>query len=394
MGVGTADLRKLWDDIRNARTGRLRLVREEGELGPPLEPAAPEARTPIFPLPPEYVCGPARDRSFPLPQFFTTVHGLRTAFADAGAGPAVVFVHASGGNLTHWTHVLPRLAARHRVLALDLPGSGATDRLRDRPSLHLLARHLYGLLDALGIERAAFVGHSLGGAVALELARTHPARTSRLVLLDPPGLPRPPFWLRAAGHALLHPTVLGSFLPSLWRPALDRLFARRNEYVSAFVHGLTETCGPEDVRAVAEAVAGLRGELLDRDLTGMLDEVSVPTLVAWGEQDPLVAEDRLRTVAARRSNVTVREIRDCGMLPMIERPWETAQLVAAHLAPLVARPPADVSPRRPREEPPAPPVREPPPVLREEPSAAAPRVAAEPAPRPRPSVRRIRRELL
>jgi pimeloyl-ACP methyl ester carboxylesterase len=288
---------------------------------------------------------------------------------------------------------MPPLAAHHRVLAVDLPGSGATDRLPDRPSLRLLAHQLHGLLDVLGVEQAAFVGHSLGGAVALELARMHPARISRLVLLDPPGLPRPPLWLRAAGHALLHPTVLGSLLPSLWRPALDRLFVRRNEYVSAFVHGLIDSCGPDDIRAVAEAVAGLRGELLDRDLTGMLDEVCAPTLVAWGEQDPLVAEDRLRTIAARRSNVSVREIRDCGMLPMIERPRETAQLIAAHLAPLVVRPPADASPARPREEPYVPPVLEPPAVRREEPPAAPP-VAPEPAARPRPSARRIRRELL
>jgi len=347
MGVGTAELRRLWDDLVNARAGRtarpawLRLVPSESEATafdpselPPPELGRPRPSVPVVAMPPEGRLGFGRDRGFSLPQYLALVNGRRTAFCDAGRGPAVVLLHGPGGNLTHWVHVAPRLTGGFRVLGIDLPGSGESERPRGAPSVRACAEQVLGLLDLLRVERAAFVGHSLGANVAAELAVGHPDRVSRVALMDPVGLERKPLWLRAAGRVLLSPTVFGGLLPTLWRPALELLFAERNEYTCAFVHCLETTCRTEDLRSIAAAISGRREELLDRDLSGVLDHLAVPTLLAWGEEDPFVSRDALHAILARRPDFVLHEIRRCGPLPMIERPVETAALLRRHLEPL------------------------------------------------------------
>jgi len=202
-------------------------------------------------------------------------------FSDAGTGPAVVFVHGPGGNLTHWLHVAPELVDSCRVLCLDLPAC----RRERAPAPAALGGALRGpalrLLDELHIDRAALVGHSLGATVAAELARRRPDRVTRLVLLSPTGLPRPPLWLRTAGRALLHPAILAALLPPLWRKVLDLAFAERNEYTCGFAACIEQTCRPEDLSGIAAAIAGLRNGFFDGNLAEALDGVLVPTLLAW-----------------------------------------------------------------------------------------------------------------
>ena len=101
-----------------------------------------------------------------------------------GQGPAVVLVHGFGGNIFSYRQVIPLLARDHRVIAVDLKGCGYSER-----DAHTGLSHgdqvamLKGLLDKLGVERAALVGHSLGGAVAQRFAATHPQMVDALVLV-------------------------------------------------------------------------------------------------------------------------------------------------------------------------------------------------------------------
>jgi pimeloyl-ACP methyl ester carboxylesterase len=289
--------------------------------------------------------GPGRDRSFPLPQYLTLVDGLRTAFCDAGRGPAVVLVHGWGGNLTHWGPVARALAAEHRVVGVDLPACGESERPRGPLSVRLLAEQLRGLLDALRIDRAALVGHSLGAMATAELALRHPGRVSRLVLLTPAGFQRAPLWLRTAGRALLRPLVLDALLPPLWKPALERIFAEPSAHTRRFLRTLEESVRGRDVRDAAGAAVELRDELLDRDFLGVLCDAVAPTLVAWGDEDRLTPAGELRGIACRRPGLALREIGRCGLLPYVERPDKVAELIRGHLAPLREAPVEAEGPR-------------------------------------------------
>lgn len=121
------------------------------------------------------------------------VDGIRTNYHDVGSGPPVVLIHGSGPGVSAWANwrlALPALSERFRVLAPDVLGFGHTDRPAGvRYDLDTWTKHLTGFLDALGLEQVSLVGNSFGGALALNLAATFPARVSRLVLMGSVGVP-------------------------------------------------------------------------------------------------------------------------------------------------------------------------------------------------------------
>jgi pimeloyl-ACP methyl ester carboxylesterase len=118
------------------------------------------------------------------PGLIVRVHGYGVHCMLEGQGPAIVLIHGFGGNTFSYRNVIPLLARDHRVIAVDLKGCGYSERdahtgLSDGDQVAMLK----GLLDKLGVERAAFVGHSLGGAVAQRFAATHPQMVDALVLV-------------------------------------------------------------------------------------------------------------------------------------------------------------------------------------------------------------------
>ena len=116
-----------------------------------------------------------------------TVNGVRLAYRMAGEpqNPPLLLLHALGENSNSWDGIESALAERYRVYNVDLRGHGASDWPGEY-SFALMRDDILGLLDALGIERATIVGHSLGGMVAYLFAEEHPDRVARLILEDPP----------------------------------------------------------------------------------------------------------------------------------------------------------------------------------------------------------------
>jgi pimeloyl-ACP methyl ester carboxylesterase len=116
------------------------------------------------------------------------VGGLPVHHLTAGEGPPLVLLHALGESALDWRWVLPALARTHRVYALDLPGFGYSGKPSAEYSPAFFARFVSVYLDALGLERAAVVGNSLGGLAALRLALSEPARVGALGLVSSAGL--------------------------------------------------------------------------------------------------------------------------------------------------------------------------------------------------------------
>lgn len=114
------------------------------------------------------------------------VDGVRLACCDCGEGPPVVFVHGTPAHAWIWREVLPAVErAGHRVIAYDLLGYGASERPVARDTaVPAQAELLRALLDELGVDRCALVGHDLGGAIGQLLAVHHPERLTHLVLVD------------------------------------------------------------------------------------------------------------------------------------------------------------------------------------------------------------------
>src|SRR5664279_5473247 len=143
-----------------------------------------------------------------------TLHGHRVAYRQAGSGPVLVLIHGITADSSTWRRVMPYLARRFTVIAPDLIGHGHSAKPKGDYSLGAHASSVRDLLLALGHDRASFLGHSLGGGIAMQISYQFPERCERLVLLDSGGLGRDvSLLLRAAtlpGSDLLLPLLAAS----------------------------------------------------------------------------------------------------------------------------------------------------------------------------------------
>ena len=276
-----------------------------------------------------------------LPGSLVDVEGTGVFVHRRGTGPAVVLVH--GFLMSHWYFrgIVPALAAQYDVIALDLPGFGESDRPppeRFPYGFDAFARTVLGLLDRLGVRRAALLGHSMGGAVALAVAARAPERVSALVLEDASAYP-PPVPLLA--HVALLP-VLGEFLfqHGYTRGQLA-LGLKRFAYgvdhpmVAEMVDYWWERLCRPGGKAAAYAMMRVltRSEPLVTEV-GRLT-VPVPALVVWGETDclqPLLNGRRL----ARELEAPLRVVPCTGHTPHEERPAAFLQIISPFLSQVLA----------------------------------------------------------
>jgi pimeloyl-ACP methyl ester carboxylesterase len=226
-----------------------------------------------------------------------TIHGHRVGYRMAGEGPAIVLVHGLTGSSTTWREVMPALARDHTVIAPDLLGHGESAKPRGDYSLGAHASGVRDLLVALGIERATFVGHSLGGGVALQLAYQFPQRCERLVLVASGGLGKEvSLLLRAVslpGSELVLPVVLSGRLHRALSAAGEllgrfgaRLSVRQKEVWRSYT-GLSEVRGRMAfIHTVRSVIDPLGQRVSARDRLYLASEM--PTLIVWGTADRII----------------------------------------------------------------------------------------------------------
>ncbi len=226
-----------------------------------------------------------------------TVHGYRRAFRMAGKGDAVLLIHGIGDSSDTWRDVMPGLAKHYRVIAPDLLGHGQSDKPRADYSLAAYANGMRDLLSVLGVERATIVGHSLGGAVAMQFAYQFPDRCERLVLVGTGGISRQvtPL-LRAAtlpgAQALLHLLQLPT---SRWQigAAVKVLQWLRTDLAVDAPDILRVVDALPDATSINAFVRTLRAVVDWRGQVGtMLDRCylaqGMPTMLVWGGRDQVV----------------------------------------------------------------------------------------------------------
>jgi pimeloyl-ACP methyl ester carboxylesterase len=225
------------------------------------------------------------------------LHGHRVAYRSAGSGPAIVLVHGITSTSATWERVMPYLATRFTVIAPDLIGHGESAKPRGDYSLGAYASGVRDLMVALGHESATFVGHSLGGGIAMQLAYQFPERCERLVLVDSGGLGRElNLLLRAATLPLSEvvlPLIASTRLLDVGR-AVGRLFGRLGLHAGTDMAELARGhASLEDPEARAAFVHTLRtivdplGQRVNATDRLYLAE-NIPFLIVWGERDPII----------------------------------------------------------------------------------------------------------
>ena len=197
---------------------------------------------------------------------------------------------------TTWTRAAGLLAGNgYRVLAPDLLGHGESDKVADGYQLPDFAASLVALLTELKVSQVSVVGHSFGGAVAMQLAYDHPELARRLVLVSSGGLGRRVHpALRAAtlpgAHQLLR-IVVNSRTAALYRrPRLHRSLRLSPEVVTTLSRAGRGLASPDGRAAFFQTVKGVigpfgqRGSMLELDYV----QLDLPTLIVWSERDPVL----------------------------------------------------------------------------------------------------------
>src|SRR5581483_2527353 len=262
------------------------------------------------------------------------VDGLSLNYLVEGRGPAVVLLHGLGGFARSWRHNIAPLASRATVYALDLPGFGRSAKPRAAYGLTYFARALHAFLDGLGIAHASLVGRSLGGAVAVTYALTHPSRVERLALLGAvvPGSS----WRLTWRHRVVSTFGLGELIAlcgctPLYRAAIAGCFHAPDPAEVDFLVSddyRVRTCAAARAAWLA-ATRALRVDLVERraDYRRAIATLDLPVLLVHGRQDPAVAPAHCAEAADGFARVRVRWLDACGHFPHIEH----AQVVNAWL---------------------------------------------------------------
>lgn len=256
---------------------------------------------------------------------------------EAGDGDAVpvVFVHGFGASSHAWRQVVERLPGR-RTVALDLYGFGWTERPPGRAPYTRQGQVdlVRAVLDRLGVARADLVGHSYGGSVAAAFAAAYPERLRSLVLVDAahPEYPRRRRTRAARWRALVALYVDRALRPGRVRRGLERSLAddavATPELVAAYLDRLAVEGARRAFRGLtAPLPAGLSdGPVVDPS------QLSVPTLVVWGEEDALIPAADGRRAAERMPCGRFVALPGAGHLPMEEKPAELAAALRDFLA--------------------------------------------------------------
>lgn len=247
--------------------------------------------------------------------------------------PPLVLLH--GLFLTHhaYSRVIPHLAADRRVIAIDMPGAGDSDRPNaaevDEYSFEWLADALVQTLDAIDVPACALVGHDFGGTVAAVLASKHPERVSEVFLVSPLALT---VSLPLQGTLAVAPSLgLEVFRRALRRADLVRFLEQSLSTAALLDEGdahvfwdrLCRWGGREAAYAMLVQLPSVV-RLRDRFAT-----VKVPTTLIWGDRDAIVPPEQAPRLAALLPAAREVMVDGCGHNPAYERPAELARLLGA-----------------------------------------------------------------
>jgi 3-oxoadipate enol-lactonase len=253
----------------------------------------------------------------------------RVAVEDEGDGPVVVCVHGLGGSSNTYTPLMPALA-RHRVIRVDLPGSGRSQRVEGELSIARYVEVLLGVCARLNVTRAHWVGHSMGTIVVQHIAAAHPKQVASVALfgplIAPPDAARTAMKARAAkareGAAGMH-----EITEALLNGAISADTRQRLPVAVAFVR---ESLMRQDGEAYArscEALAGAQAAAVER--------IEAPVLLVTGDEDGVAPPQAVRAMADRlhaAKSAKVVVLARCGHWTPIERPEECQRELREFLA--------------------------------------------------------------
>jgi pyruvate dehydrogenase E2 component (dihydrolipoamide acetyltransferase) len=250
--------------------------------------------------------------------------GIRYLRMGDGDGDPVVLLHGFGGDLDNWMFNQPALAEAGVVYALDLPGHGGSGKDVGAGDVAMMTGAVVAFMDTLGIPKAHLAGHSMGGAVALDLALENPDRVASLSLVCSAGL-----------GAEINGDYIAGFVDAARRkdlkPVIQQLFADESLVTRDLLDDLLKYKRIDGVRdALAALSKGMFGDGRQTlVLAGRLGDLKMPVQVIWGAEDkiiPVAHADALPDGAGRHV------LQGAGHMVHMEKAADVNRLIADFIA--------------------------------------------------------------
>ncbi len=256
---------------------------------------------------------------------FAEVDGLRIRYARKGAGNGlpVLFIHGFGGDLDNWLFNIDAVGEKSEVIALDLPGHGQSTVRLPGASIEALAGFVARFMDVLDVEQAHLVGHSVGGAIAAQMALDHPKRVASVALIGAAGL-GPEI---NAGYT--EDFVAAASRREL-KPVLEQLFANPELVSRQMVDDVLKYKRLDGVGELLGALShGVFSGGRQAEQPGLrLEETGRPVLVIWGREDRIIPAHH---AGSAPPGATVEVLDGAGHMVQMERANDVNRLLKQHV---------------------------------------------------------------
>lgn len=253
--------------------------------------------------------------------------GVEIHYFEDGSGPDLVLLHGMFGDYRDWEPVLGLLAERFHVVALDLPGFGASGKPDVAYTGEFFVESLEEFFAGQGLKDIVLAGNSFGGQMAMLYALRHAERVSELVLVDSGGFREVPEGERAMARTILSRENLLNMPPAMIPLIFLKVFVKesveRDRYLAKQTAKLQAADYPEYVRALVRSIdLSMATNLLEE-----LPKIKCPVLLISGKEDSVVPPEQSAEAARRLPQARLELMEKCGHMPQLEEPGEFARLV-------------------------------------------------------------------
>lgn len=252
---------------------------------------------------------------------FVNIDGSKIRYIKTGSSKKnLVLIHGLGASAERWAPVFPYLEKHYNVIVPDLIGFGYSDKPNTDYTAEFFAKFVSSFVETLGLGRTAIMGSSLGGQIAVEYAAANQQYVDRLILVSPAGaMKQSTPALDAYVMAALYPDAETA------KNAFTMMTGNNKNVNQNIIDEFVQRMRlPNAKFAFMSTLLGLKNA---PEITTRLEKILVPTLVVWGELDPVIPVKYAETFVREIRDCRFYQMENCGHTPYVEDPENFAKLV-------------------------------------------------------------------
>jgi pimeloyl-ACP methyl ester carboxylesterase len=269
-----------------------------------------------------------------LGEKYICVNGIRMCYQDVGEGETILIIPGLGTSIDFWQLNIPELSKHYRVVAVDPPGFGKSDKPDVDYTLTWLTERIIDFLDAKKIDKVSIIGGSMGGHLGLILALNHPDRVSHLVMMGSTGnWERPGIFLDWGIQTFWRDEGMTDYFRVNWPRIYGKMFNQQTPVIfELFRYQMAVRADEQRYAPEGRAASRSLKSLLYSSCRDRLAEVSVPVLLIWGEDDHIHGVENGRYFYAHIPGSQLCVIPNAPHEVMIDQPERFNQLVLEFFA--------------------------------------------------------------